>query len=91
MDNFDLKKYLAEGRSLKEQPSEVQVFQQKRIDAFEALDKDIVSLLQQIRDAKVNTIKYYKDNPKSFEVIYPTDLITDYINDIKTILSPDEE
>ena len=76
---------------LKEQPSKAQSFQQKRIDAFEKLDESVVDLLQHIRDAKVDTIKYYQDNPDSFAVAYPTDMIASYIRDIKDLLSPEDE
>ena len=30
--------------------------------------------------------KYYKENPKSFTVVKPTDLIMDYLKDIKQLL-----
>ena len=30
--------------------------------------------------------KYYKDNPDSFKVVKPTDLIMDYLTDIEKLL-----
>ena len=76
---------------LKEQPSKAQEYQQKRIDAFDVLEENVVSLLQQIRNAKVDTIKYYKANPDSFAVAYPTDMVASYIRDIKDLLSQEDE
>jgi hypothetical protein len=34
----------------------------------------------------MKTIKTYREQPESFGVITPTDLISDYIKDIKTLL-----
>ena len=39
---------------------------------------------------KIETIKYYRQvEPKSYSVVYGTDLINDYINDIETLLKKD--
>ena len=46
-----------------------------------------MSLIKPLRKAKIRTIKYYKqDEPKSYSVLVGTDLIRDYIKDIKTLL-----
>ena len=76
---------------IKEQASQQQKFQEKRIAAFDVLEEQVIELLKNVRDAKVETIKYYKSNPDSFSVAYPTDLIADYINDIKNLLTQDDE
>ena len=34
----------------------------------------------------INTIKYYRENPGSFDVFIGTDLIGDYFKDIETLL-----
>ena len=40
-----------------------------------------------LRQAKIATVKYYRqDEPKSYSVVYGTDLIKDYIKDIETLL-----
>ena len=68
---------------LDEQEDSLEQFQQKRIDAFDELE-DVKKLLRQ---AKIATIKYYRqDEPKSYSVVYGTDLIKDYIKDIETLL-----
>jgi len=62
-------------------------FQQKRIDAFDDIEKELMSLIKPLRKAKIRTVKYYKqDEPKSYSVLVGTDLIRDYIKDIKTLL-----
>ena len=51
------------------------------------IEEEIKSLVKPLRKAKIETIKYYRqDEPKSFSVVYGTDLIKDYIKDIKTLL-----
>lgn len=76
---------------LKKSLSEAEEFQQARINAFDELENELASLLKQVQKGKVETIKYYKGNPDSMAVAYPTDLIADYIQDIKDLLSQDEE
>jgi muramidase (phage lysozyme) len=62
-------------------------FQQSRIDAFDEIENEIKSLIKPLRQAKIETVKYYRqDEPKSYSVVYGTDLIKDYIKDIKTLL-----
>jgi hypothetical protein len=75
---------------LKEQPSQAQAFQQKRIEAFDGLEEALIATLKNVRQGKVDTINYYKSNPDSNDVIYPTDLIASYIEDINTILTDEE-
>ena len=36
---------------------------------------------------KNETLKFYQENPGSYDVVKPTDLVLDYIKDIKKILS----
>ena len=37
--------------------------------------------------AKDETIAYYKENPQSYSVVVPTDLIMEYLNDIEELLN----
>ena len=37
--------------------------------------------------AKDETIAYYKENPGSYSVVVPTDLIMEYLNDIEELLN----
>lgn len=66
-------------------------FQQERIDAFDEIEDQLKSLIKPLRQAKIETVKYYRDiEPKSYSVVIGTDLIKDYIKDIKTLLDKDE-
>ena len=66
-------------------------FQKSRIDAFSDIEKQLVDVVKTIRQAKIETIAYYRDNPKHFAIVYGTDLIQDYLNDIKILLTPDKD
>jgi hypothetical protein len=61
-------------------------FQLKRIKAFDTIEEEINSLLPMLSQAKNETAEFYSSNPGSFEVYTATDLILDYIKDIKTLL-----
>ena len=61
-------------------------FQLKRIEAFDGVEKKLNNIYTMISNAKNETIKYYKNNPDSFKVVKPTDLIEDYLEDIKKLL-----
>ena len=72
---------------IKEEEDKLEKFQQGRIDAFDEIENELKSLIKPLRQAKIETIKYYReDEPKSYSVKYGTDLIKDYIKDIKTLL-----
>lgn len=72
---------------IKEDEDKLDSFQQERIDDFDKIEEELKSLVKPLRQAKIETIKYYRqDEPKSFSVVYGTDLIKDYIKDIKTLL-----
>ena len=61
-------------------------FQLKRIEAFKGVEEKLNNIYAMISNAKNETIKYYKENPNSYVVIKPTDLITDYLEDIEKLL-----
>ena len=72
---------------IKEEEDKLEKFQQGRIDAFDEIENELKSLIKPLRQAKIETVKYYRqDEPKSYSVVYGTDLIKDYIKDIKTLL-----
>ena len=72
---------------LDEQEDSLEQFQQKRIDAFDEIEDKLEDVKKLLRQAKIATIKYYRrDEPKSYSVVYGTDLIKDYIKDIETLL-----
>ena len=62
-------------------------FQNRRIDAFKAIEARLNGLYSAIDRAKEETIAYYKENPQSYSVVVPTDLIMDYLNDIEELLN----
>ena len=73
--------------NIKEEEDKLEKFQQGRIDAFDEIENNLDDLKKIIRQAKIETVKYYRqDEPKSYSVVYGTDLIKDYIKDIKTLL-----
>ncbi len=61
-------------------------FQEERVNAFNEIEDELQSLVKPLRQAKIETIKYYRENPNSYSVVTGTDLIKDFIKDIKTLL-----
>ena len=61
-------------------------FQNERIKVFDEIVKDLELIRDSLFKAKQQTIQYYKQNPESFDVLISTDIIKDYLNDIKTLL-----
>ena len=43
-----------------------------------------------LSNAKNETAQYYTDNPSSYSVVKPTDLVLDYIKDIKDLLKGEQ-
>jgi len=75
---------------LTEAENDVEVFQQQRIKDFDELESRLDVLKKKLRQGKLSTIKYYNQNPKSYAVVYGTDMINDYFNDIETLLTQDQ-
>jgi len=65
-------------------------FQKKRIAAFDVVEQELNAVYKMLSNAKNETVQYYNDNPSSYAVVKPTDLIMDYIKDIKDLLSDKE-
>ena len=61
-------------------------FQQGRIQAFDRIEQEMNDIYKMLSNAKNETSDYYKENPGSYSVIKPTDLVLDYIKDIKDLL-----
>lgn len=80
--NNSLDQYL---NSIRTKDSQQKEFVKRRILAFDEIDKQFQELKPLLRQAKKETLAYYKKNP-NYAVITPTDLILDYIKDIKDIL-----
>lgn len=73
-------------RLVKEQDNRAEKFQQQRIKAFDEIESKLENIKKLLRQGKIETIKYYRENPGSFNVVRGTDLINDYIKDIKSLL-----
>ena len=73
-------------RLVNEQDNKVEKFQQNRIKKFDQLENQLDILKKLLRQGKIDTIKYYRENPQSFDVVIGTDLISDYFKDIFTLL-----
>jgi hypothetical protein len=71
--------------NLKERDEKRSQFQEKRIAAFQEIEKRLNALYPQIDKAKDETIAYYQDKPEAYSV-YATDLILDYLKDIDKLL-----
>jgi hypothetical protein len=65
-------------------------WQQSRINAFDNLESRLDNLKKLLRQGKIETLKYYRENPDSYSVVLGTDLINEYFNDIETLLKPGE-
>ena len=61
-------------------------FQKKRVDAFNVIEKELNDIYKMISNAKDETLDYYKDNPSSYAIVKSTDLVIDYLRDIKSLL-----
>ena len=70
----------------KEQENKTEQFQKERIEAFDKLENKLDDIKKLLRQGKIKTIKYYRENPGSFGVFIGTDLIGDYFKDIETLL-----
>ena len=62
-------------------------FQEKRIEAFGTIEQRLNSIYSKLSNAKNKTSAFYNDKPTSYAIIYPTDLILEYLNDIETLLN----
>lgn len=61
-------------------------FQQERIMAFDLIEQQLNDIYKTLSNAKNETADYYSENPASYAVVKPTDLVLDYIKDIKDLL-----
>jgi len=75
---------------LTEAENDVEVFQQQRIQDFDELERRLDTLRKKLRQGKLSTQRYYRENPKSYSVVYGTDMINDYFNDIEELLTQDQ-
>ena len=79
--DIDLKKYLAN----LDTDVDTKRFVGNRILDFDKVEKELLDIIKLLRVAKKDTIQTYQTTP-NYSILYPTDLILDYLNDIKNIL-----
>jgi hypothetical protein len=65
-------------------------FHKRRIAAFDEIEQQLNDVYKLLSNAKNETVQYYTDNPSSYAVVTPTDLVMDYIKDIKDLLGKEE-
>tara|TARA_B100000767_G_scaffold266517_1_gene284000 strand:+ start:555 stop:1514 length:960 start_codon:yes stop_codon:yes gene_type:complete len=61
-------------------------YQDSRVKAFDSIEQELNDIYKMLSNAKNETSDYYNDNPSSYNVVKPTDLVLDYIKDIKDLL-----
>ena len=66
-------------------------FHQERMSGFDRVGDLLGQINPLLNDAKRETEEFYKENPESYDVVYGTDLVVDYLNDILDILKDKEE
>ena len=59
--------------NINEQEDKVSKFHEERIEAFDKIENRLINIKKSIKLAKIETIKYYRDNPKSYSVVIGTD------------------
>ena len=77
-------------RLIEQEEDKVKKFHEERIMVFDALEARLENIKKLLRQGKIETIKYYRENPKSYAVVKPTDLVGDFIKDIETLLKTEE-
>ena len=75
----------------KETLNEFSDFQQKRINVFDELEENLNQVAPLMSNAKSETVKYYNENPGSYNIVYSTDMIEDYVSNIIELLKQEEE
>ena len=75
---------------INEAENDVEKFHQQRIRDFDELQSRLKVVSKKLQQAKLATDKYYRENPKSYAVVYGTDMINDYFNDIEELLTQDQ-
>lgn len=73
------------------QPSSVGQYQNERMLGFDRVEDLLGQIKPLLDDAKAETEQYYKENPKSYAVVYGTDLIQDYLKDIISVLKNEDD
>ncbi len=80
-NSFNMYKY-----RITEQNDKAAKYQEERINAFDELENRLDNIKKLLRQGKIETIKVYREQPNTFAVVKPTDIIGDFIKDIETLL-----
>ena len=80
-NSFNMYKY-----RITEQNDKASKYQEERINAFDELESRLDNIKKLLRQGKIETIKVYREQPNTFAVVKPTDIIGDFIKDIETLL-----
>lgn len=89
---LEVKQLFQEEDTVKEEPKmdNKSKFQKERIDAFSSIKNELDNIYNIANKAQEKTKKYYKANPDSYSIAFPTDLVLDYLKDIKKLLTKNE-
>lgn len=66
-------------------------FQNERITAFKEIEERLNNLYKLVNKAENETVDYYNENPTSYNVVYPTDIMLDYLDDMQKLFEKREE
>ena len=66
-------------------------FQDQKIEDFDIIREKLNDVYKLIDNGRKDTIDYYKTNPASYTVVVRTDLISNHLNAIETLLSPQKK
>lgn len=65
-------------------------FLTQRLEGFNTLEKKLNQLVPLLQQARNKTLDYYKNNPKSYAVIYSTDSTNELLDDIINSFTPED-
>jgi hypothetical protein len=65
-------------------------FLSQRLEGFNILEKKLNQLIPLLQQARNKTLDYYKNNPKSYSVIYSTDATNELLDDIINSFTPND-
>jgi hypothetical protein len=85
--NYSSKKSFKKQKPIKLFEDELSNFQQERIAAFDDIEILLNKLGPIISNAKNDTIKYYNENPGSYDILKSTEMILSYLKNIETLLT----
>jgi len=64
-------------------------FLAQRLEGFNILEKKLNQLIPLLQQARNKTLDYYKNNPKSYAVVYSTDSTNELLDDIINSFTPE--